>query len=553
MSDTVDIQLKRTVPIMRAVAAAIIDSHEDIGKKEELFTHWAVRGFKKLNQEVLQRGIRRIILNVNPNTRTATLPLDFHEETFIGPIINGKKFGLRLRNDLIPFNTEEEVCEDKCPICSQDKAICNDLTVTETTELVAVGDTLATKTTVKRLYPNGDYMLEITFPVMNLGTNEIEYMTTKEKVTAFDMKECGCLDLTDETVQKIECFCPDAFCQHFTPCACNCTDDYGGYKIFEESGLIQFDTIGKFKKVYMEYRGFLPKKHGQYYIPEVSFETIVEWTKYKNIDGRKNVPEWRIERQWQSYQRERGNMEKILFRLDLAVIINAILQTPKFDRIDPVWECCFTAKPVETGGDTTHEICEPTVCQIPAASSSALIAGSSIDRVQWDLTGGELSLSDPKLKGKRLLYFNIENNDSWKFIFSGTPTFRQIKFDSVLGTITMPFAGEANQFAFAIFASGLTDAAPNGQLTNTIIIPWNITADNTTITNPTSYNLVSGQLVVISVTPNGFTYNWDTMFKFTDTLPEQPGAIAAGTTQLYTFLYVGGELVIQSESLKIFP
>lgn len=516
MTEPVDIELKRTVPIMRVVGAAIIDMHEDVGKVQERFTHWAARGLKKLNREVLKMGVRRIILNVNPNTRTAALPLDWHEEIFIGPIVNGKKIPLRLRNDLVPYNTEEEVCEDKCPKCNQGTSLCNDLAITETTELMQIGNEIATKTTVKKLYPNGDYMLEITFPVLNLGTQEIEYTTTKEMITCFDMKQCGCIDLTAQTLVRLECFCPDVFCNHLTECDCSCTDDYGGYKIFENIGLIQFDTIGRFTKVYAEYAGFLPKKNGQYHVPEVSFETLVEWTKYKNIEGRKSEPKWRIDRFFDSYLRERGNMEKILGRFQLEVIVNAAMLIPSFNREDPQSEC-FTIRRIDCGSEVaTHEVCEPVIASSQSVTNTTVISGGLVGRVDWTAVGTEgTSLYSVELKGKRLIYFNLENNDSYHIITQGTPNERQILFNSVNGTVTMMFPFEAGVFAYAIYASQLnpvSDIQPAAQQYVTLEDWWPAAALQNYVelgvvpSGQYGYTLTSSD-IVDSISREGFGYD----------------------------------------------
>lgn len=473
-----NIELKRTVPIIRAVSAAIIDMHEDIGRCEEIFSHWAVRVFKKLNRQSIHLGRRRAILTINTNTNTATLPPDFHEEFFVGPIINGRKMQMHLRPDLVDPNTEEIECDDKCDKCGQDKSICNDLTITETTELVPVGDNVYTKTTVKKLYPNGNYMLEITYPVMNTQTSTIEYTTVKEFITKLDMKPCGCPDLTEQTLKKIECFCPDVFACHFTECDCTCMDRIGGYRIYDDTGLIVFDNPNGFTKVYMEYQGFLLKKNGQYHIPEVAFETIVEGTKDKYLWNKKGTPQWERRDQFDRYKMERSNMEKEINLISMGTLVKIIGMVPKFDWNEPVTDMCFVTRPTAAGTSVTDDCGSPvTQCTIPPASS-AIAATSSINRVDWDLSGGETILTSVEMKGKRLLYFNIENNDSWKILLGGTPTYRQILFNSVNGTIQMPFPAEAGQFAYAIFADGLNTAAPVTPAQYTNLDDWWTTVPN---------------------------------------------------------------------------
>lgn len=512
-----NIELKRTVPIIRAVSAAIIDMHEDIGKCEEIYSHWAVRIFKELNRQTLELGKRKVILTINRSTNTASLPPDFHHEFFMGPIVNGVKVPMRLRSDLVDPGTEEIECDDRCPRCGQDKAICNDLTVTETTELVQIGNDVGTKTIVKRLHPNGDYMLEITFPVLNTETQSIEYFTTKEFITCIDMKPCGCPDLTNETVNKIKCFAPDVFCCHLTECDCNTNTDVGGYRIFEETGVIVFDNPQQFTKVYMEYQGFLPKKNGQYYIPEISFEAIVEGTKYKAIQNKKGVPQWERRDQKDSYREKRANMEKELWRFPLATIMDAAMMVPQFDWKIPARDMCFVTKPQTVGGTTVSVVSD---CAINTSSSQSIstttILGGLVARVDWTTVGTEgRTLFSAELKGKRLIYFNLENNDSYKIITQGSPTEREILFDSIAGTITMMFPFEAGVFAYAIYASQLnpvSDLQPVSQQFTTLNDWWptdtslNYVSVGTVASGKNGYLLVPTDMV-IKIAREGFEYD----------------------------------------------
>lgn len=325
--------LKRLVPLTRVVAAALIDTREDIGRCQQSYSHWAARGLKKLTRETLKTGVRRATLLVNKSTNSATLPPDFDSETYVGIIDQrGLKVPLKVNNRLVDFkNIEAVACEDRCTVCNQDKQICQDLTVTEETTLVDVNGVTAQQTVIKKLYPDGTYYLETRIPVWDVDSAGIIYTTTKEFITTIDLKPCGCIDDTPANVEKIRCCAYDVWCSYYAGCDNNCYTDYGGYRIFEDTGLIYFDRTVDFERVYMEYRGFMNKINGQWYIPEVAMETLVELVKYKSIQNKINIPDRVIDRWFNNYTRERGNMNKVLGRVSLAQIITSVGIIPKFD------------------------------------------------------------------------------------------------------------------------------------------------------------------------------------------------------------------------------
>lgn len=187
------------------------------------------------------------------------------------------------------------------------------------------------KTTIKKLYPNGDYYLEVTTPYFNADNGLVEYITTKEFIVAISLKPCGCPENTEENIAIIQDCCYDAWCCHYAPCSSVCDTNAGGYRIFEESGLIQFDFNFKYTQVYLEYLGFIPKLNGQLAIPEVAFESVVAGIKFRSVENKKSVPLSERAWYWQRYVTERGNMQKILGRVSLADIINSINLNPKFD------------------------------------------------------------------------------------------------------------------------------------------------------------------------------------------------------------------------------
>lgn len=61
-----------------------------------------------------------------------------------------------------------------------------------------------------------------------------------------------------------------------------------------------------------------------------------------------------------------------------------------------------------------------------------------------------------------------------------------------------------------------------------------------------------GQIVIIAIKPNGFTYDWNAFFAFNDNMPKQPGAIGVNTLQTYNFYYSAaiGKLVCYAQGLN---
>lgn len=321
----------KLIPLSRVVAASIIDVYGDLGWLQQLHSHWAARGLKKLQNESLKRGKKSVLLHVSHNTHTATLPPDFDGEIFVGFINSrGLKEPLMFNNMIANVQHIEDIeCEDKCPKCQQDKGICDDIKITQETEMININGTLYEKTIVKKLQPNGDYILEITTPIWDVTDEEIKFITETEFIAHLDLKECGCLEDTEANIETVKTCCEDIYCRYYAGCG-QCSGHFGSYKIFEENGLIQFDHAFKLDKVYVEYYGFIPKINGQYQVPEIAFETLVEWTKFKSVQNKKSVNLGERDWYFQHYMRERRNMEKIIGRTGLSKLIQAIWLLPKF-------------------------------------------------------------------------------------------------------------------------------------------------------------------------------------------------------------------------------
>lgn len=356
----------KLVPLMSVVKAAMVDTYSDVGSSQELFMHFASRELDQLQTQILKRGKRSVLLQVNKNTNTATLPIDFDSELFVG-VINSRhyKIPLRLNNritDTIHIDTIDY--SEKCEKCNQDKAICEDLQITEEVVFKTINGTQYEQRIIKKLYPNGDYYLETTTPLWDTELETVNYVTDKKFISHFDLKPCGCLETTTDNLCTLETCCPDVYCQYYAPCDYSCDSDLGGYKVFEETGLIQFDFSFKYDYVYLEYLGFIPKRNGQFYVPKVAFETLVEGVKFRSVEARKNVPNVEKIFRLQRYVAAKSGLQKVLGRVSLASIVQAAHSIPKFNTYTESWYSCFSSCS-QTSTSTSTE------CDVPATTASA--------------------------------------------------------------------------------------------------------------------------------------------------------------------------------------
>lgn len=432
---------KHTVPMQKIVAAAMVDSYSDISTAgvQQLFYHWCDRGYKKLVDETLKNNVYRVMLNVNQNTNSATLPMGFDQEIFIGVIHSGKKVSLRLRTDLVSELSYEEVkCNNQCEKCHTDKSICRDLEITEETEIVIINSSTYEKTIIKKLYPNGDYYLETKIPVLNLDTNTVEYDTQKEFITNISLKDCGCVDENEGNIQKIKICRPDIYSCYYAPCNSTMLD--AGYKIFEEIGIIQFDSRFKYSKVYLEYRGTMLKKNGQYHVPSVCFETLVNFIKFKAVENKPNVPLSVRGFYWERYLVERGNMRKKLSRFSLSRIIQAVNALPKFEYDYPLddFDYCPVTPPCSLPAISN---CAVTNISSPIANGSTVNSNSF---VPFDYAG-IVGIGDAPIDGESA----YQNNK-----FKGALGINEIHIDNTI------YTQKKDDFTLDV-DTGIIDISPN--------------------------------------------------------------------------------------------
>lgn len=428
------------IPLSNVISAALMDTKADYGQAYQSYAHWAARRYKTLARQTLKTGKRYATLTVNKNTHTATLPPDFKKELFVGYLNSDfHKVALPRRYQLANISVIENIeVADPCPKCSQSKSICDDLTVTKADEVIIVNGGSYTITTVKKLYSNGNYYLEKTFPYYNTITQTVEYTTTKKFIAEIALKDCGCPMQTNENIETIKYHCPDVYCNYYAHCD-GCDTAIGGYNILEQSGLIQLDRKFTADKLYIEYLGFLPKLNGQYAMPEMAFETVVKGTVVDALSASKTTLSWQMQYAESRYKTARSALDKEMGLVSLDAIMQSISLIPKFDvsyrfRMDRTGsvatpevvsaavkdEACIAAASAATGGGSSSPK------NYIAPFSLSVIVGNGANSPQ----SGVFTFTSPSLVGALNINHIIVNNNN------ESKDYGDFAFDTATGTLT---------------------------------------------------------------------------------------------------------------------
>jgi hypothetical protein len=232
----------------------------------------------------------------------------------------------------------------------------------------------------------------------------IDYIDKKEYITTFDVATCGCVKKTEINQHLLAACNWDLFC-----CFCTCckkgNTEFGGYRIFYETGTIHFDGAMIYDKVYLEYRGSLPKSGNEFLVPEVAYETLIEYTKHKSIANKKGVAQWEKRDQFSAYERERGNMTKIMGRMSLFDIVHSAMNVPQFNYNR---NGCYTPCPVTSGGGVAASPGQVFVTNTQYVNVPSPIVNSArptVITVEGSEMASGITYSNPILAGVPLLIF----------------------------------------------------------------------------------------------------------------------------------------------------
>lgn len=312
-----------TVPLSSIVKAAALDLREDYTKTKATLRSLALRSLRELTQNSARQVARRAIININKKLYTAPIP-DCAKGIVSVFLLDdcGKKYPLTNNSNLVPKETEEFGCIEKCESCNQDKDICEQLQVDVSRETITINSTQKEKV-ITRYFENGLYYEVVNTWTYDHKTSTIIPYKYKNFLDSFDMLSCGCIAPTEKNISKIKNCCSDCYNSCYTTCE-NFEHSYGGYRVYIEDGFIQFAIGCPLNKVYIEYTTELPKIDGEFHVPEVAQFALIAAVKCYYQNDRNSVTLGEKQRLKMDRDEKVKNMVKVLTRISLSDLLNTL-------------------------------------------------------------------------------------------------------------------------------------------------------------------------------------------------------------------------------------
>lgn len=316
--------LREWVPLSKVVDYAIIDDWDDAQVNRQRFNNWAIRGYRKLNLNLL-RYVQNVLIPIDPKTGTGHLPDNYRKAISAGYYDLCGMYTDIMQVGMIDVMKEKK-CNCGCDVCGcSADSFCDSVSYETTEEIVNIAGNPYTNVTVRRFdKKTATYMEQKDEWIYVAKTDKVEKRTTVSSLCTLETKPCGCVAETPENVQQLKnCGCCGVWEYYGRNNYCN--DDY--FSIDEENGLIHIG-MSDVRYVRLKYYAHLPMKNGEVMIPAVAIETLAAWILFKRDNRRRSLGLGEKDRSYLNYKRERSELRKNIFPIRMSVIENALNLVP---------------------------------------------------------------------------------------------------------------------------------------------------------------------------------------------------------------------------------
>jgi hypothetical protein len=313
-------ELTEWVPLSKVVDYVTIDDYDDAQVLRQRFNNWAIRGYRKLNLNLL-RKVKSALIRVNQATGTAPMPPDCRKVISAGYYDMCGDYTPIMQVGLIHVQAEKVCTCDQCK-CEKD-SFCNSVSYERTEEVIHIDGQPYTNVTINRFDKSTKtYKVQKEEWLFVQSSQTVEKRVTVTDLCQLETKPCGCIAETPGNVATLRsCGCCGAWDHYNRSGLCN--DDY--FSVDEEERQIHVGPDVKFVRI--TYWAYIPYTNGVVYFPAIAVECLAAWILYKR-DQRRNISESQKQGSYMVYKRERRELRKNLFPIRAEIVLNALNLIP---------------------------------------------------------------------------------------------------------------------------------------------------------------------------------------------------------------------------------
>jgi hypothetical protein len=314
--------LDEWVPLSKVVDYAVIDDYDDAQVNRQRFNNWAIRGYRKLNLNLL-RIVKDVLIPVDPRTGTGRLPDDFRKVISAGYYNMCGDYTPITQVALIEvLDGEKSKCGcEKCG-CSKD-SFCDSVSFERLEEPSEYGASYIN--TIIRKFDKASKTYKEQREEWITKDGSLIQSTTVRDLCTLDVQPCGCISETTQNIERLRsCGCCGVW-DYFGTRGNYCYDDY--FSIDEKNRLIHVGD-GQIRFVRMKYWAYLPCIDGEVYFPGVAVECLAAWILWKRDSRRRGIGLGEKQLSYLQYKQERRELRRNLFPIRISVVRNALNLIP---------------------------------------------------------------------------------------------------------------------------------------------------------------------------------------------------------------------------------
>ena len=310
----------------------LIREGDTVGMNFMKYKDIALDVFRDMNLNVI-KDTKRYFIEVDKRTNTITIPDGFLFRSSLSVVDECNQIIQIAANPSIVRDIVDIAADKDCHCeCGCKGSLCGQIAkyepiLHETQELMPNGSTQTfTSTTIKKVNPDGSFVIERTMPVRKYGTDGVwlgvELDTQTESLCQLEVKDCGCVKETEKNICAVNACCNAATFESECGCGTCVPMPPVAYNFTEEGNRIAFPSNFPYDQVLL--RAYFEPDPKNLLIPLVAKNTFLYGVKAFAVEYDDKQPLWRIQLFDRRYEKGKEELFTLLNRISIGDV-NKIL------------------------------------------------------------------------------------------------------------------------------------------------------------------------------------------------------------------------------------